>query len=500
MRGQSVSDAVRLKRLARELKERQRRSESIDFEALCFPGQREFVQDPSKRVLACCSRRAGKSFGIGLKMLKTGFEFPNSILVYLVLARSQAKDVLWPALEYLNEEHGLGLKFKQNTGDVVLPNGSKIILRGMGSQREVEKLRGLAVRAACIDEAQGMPQSLLTYTLREILEPAMLQAGDDCWIAVTGTPNAACSGGFYNLWAGITEEGIEKQTFSPHHWTFFDNKAIPDPEKAAKEVQEAQGWTEDSPGFLREYKGQWVRDTEGCAYKVNPDKNYVHYFPAEKADDWRWTIGVDLGIMDPSAYCVFAWSRQLGECYIVESFEVQTESPSDSAKPILDLQERYDISQIIVDTGGQGKAHVGEWAQRFGLAVTSATKHDKGGRVQMVNNDFISGRLKIVAPRNQQLMGELAILQWDTSALSRNKYVYAYGYNDHLADALQYGFAGCYHYQERKKHVDLDSFEERMRKLEDRMEAQAVKREKARRSGFGIKSLRKAFYRGDTDL
>ena len=480
-------------RLVREAYTRKARAEKIVFEDLCFTGQREFVSDPAKYILACCSRRAGKSFGIAIKMLKTGFDFPKSQMVYAAMARSQGKEILWPALEQLNDEHNLSLSFKRNSGDVVFPNGSTILMRGLGSQREAEKLRGLRLRAGCVDEAQGFPAWFLDYVIREIIAPATLEYGDDCWIALTGTPSPMCRGGFYNAWNGLSSEGKPVRTFSTHHWTFFDNEFIPNPEKRAEEVREANGWTTETPSYLREYLGRWVKDTEGAAFRIDGDRNVVDRFPEEAASDWRYVLGIDLGIDDPCAYVVSAYSRQLGECYILESFEEEVESVSQSASHVFRLQEKYDFSEMIADTGGQGKAHVAEWAQTYGLAVTAAQKHNKGGRVQMINADLLSAKLKIVAPQNQQLLDELAILQWDRDALDRGKYVWARNYKDHLADAAQYGFGGCHHHHHRLQKEAVRTEEAFYRQQEDAMEAAQIRSVRERRNPS---ALRNRYYQG----
>ena len=477
------------------MKLRQEREKSINFEELCFDGQRQFVSDTNRRILACCSRRAGKSYGIAIKMLKTGFEFPKSRLVYTAMARQQGKEILWPALEELNDAHGLGLNFKQNTGDVVFPNGSIILMRGMGSQREAEKLRGLAIRAACIDEAQGFPAWLMDYAITQVIEPAMIQYGDESWLAVTGTPNAQCAGGFYNAWCNVSSEGKRVDTWSTHHWTFFDNAAIPNPEKVVEDVLADRGWTRETPAFVREYLGQWVKDSDGSAFRIDQDRNVVYSFPRDAAEDWVYVLGVDLGIVDESAFVVYAYSRSLGEAYIVESYEESTDSPSASAAEVLRLKEKYDISEIIADTAGQGKAHVGEWAETYGLAVTPAAKHDKGGRVQMMNADFMGGKLKIVAPYNHQLLNEMSIIQWDLDALDNRRFVWQRGFKDHLCDAAQYGFGGCYHHHTGFRIEKKFDPEQYYRDMEERMEKKQTQRfhAKHRRSW---RDIRRRHYKG----
>ena len=449
----------------------------------------------SKYSIACCSRRAGKTFGVAIKLLKTAFDNPKTLSLYVTMSRTMGKDILWPALEWLNDEYNLGLVFKLNTGDIVLPNGSKILMRGAGSKREIDKMRGPKYIGVCIDEAQGF-NWLLQYMIDEVLEPATLDYGDKSWIAVTGTPNAMCSGPFFEMWHGVTknEDGrdTKKQVWEPHHWTFFDNIWQPTPERQAALIRERRGWTEETPKYVREYKGRWVKDTEGAAWTIGPH-NLVYSFPIEKADDWRYCIGVDLGINDPCAFVVFAWSRDVGECYILESFEQEVDSPSGSAVEVDRLLEKYGQATIIADTGGQGKAHVGEWAETYSISATPALKHDKGGRISIINDELKAGTIKILAQHNHALINQATIIQWDEDARERGRWVYERGYLDHLVDALQYGFQGCHHqrHQFKKEHLyDPSVYYE---KLEERMEKAQAHRVRVRRRP-GWKRSRDKFY------
>lgn len=490
-----MSHDARLSKLLAEKMKRQKREARLDFDELCFPSQKRFVASESKYSIACCSRRAGKTFGVAIKLLKTAFAHPKTLSLYVTMSRTMGKDILWPALEWLNDEYDLGLEFKMNTGDVVLPNKSKILMRGAGSKREVDKMRGPKYVGVCVDEAQGF-NWLLEYMIDEVIEPATLDYGDDAWIAITGTPNAMCSGPFFDMWHGIAGDRAKdqrKQVWEPHHWTFFDNVWQPNPEKQAGVIRERRGWTEETPRYVREYRGLWVKDTEGAAWHI-PDHAIVYSVPWDSADDWRYTLGVDLGINDPCAFVMFAWSRYLGECYIIESFESEVDSPSGSAAEVGRLLDRYGAISIIADTGGQGKAHVGEWAETYGIPAEPANKHDKGGRVSIINDAFKAGTLKIVQPKNHNLITQASIIQWDEDARERGRWVYERGYLDHLCDALQYGYQGCYHTNpnfRRQRDVDPSEY---YKNLEERMERAQSHRVRSR-SKPGWKRHRERYYR-----
>ena len=59
-----------------------------------FVAQKDFVLDDSPRVSALCTRRAGKSFGVGLKLLRAAYREPESTCLYLGLTRQTAKRIM----------------------------------------------------------------------------------------------------------------------------------------------------------------------------------------------------------------------------------------------------------------------------------------------------------------------------------------------------------------------------------------------------------------------
>ena len=165
----------RLRRLLAEQRLRQAREKRIDFAEICHPAQRRFVEDESKFTIACCSRRAGKTYGIRNKLLKTGFQNAKALSLYITMSRTMGMDILWPAIEEINDELDLGITLNQNKGDIKLPNGHKIMMRGLGSMREADKLRGPKYVGVCVDESQGF-NWILEKAIDEITEPATIDS------------------------------------------------------------------------------------------------------------------------------------------------------------------------------------------------------------------------------------------------------------------------------------------------------------------------------------
>lgn len=434
-----------LKRAAAELARRQALQDKFDPDAGLFGPQKAFVQDTAPTVLATCSRRAGKSYGIAWKFIHKGRQYPNALLPYVVQAREQAKDIIWGPLREMDEQFDLGLKFRENNGDVVLPNGATIKLYGAGSRREAEKLRGKKYPFVAIDEAQIFTGDSLRYLLEDIVEPATMDYGVDGQIYLTGTPNAACAGPFYDLWKS---DGVSK-----HAWTLLENPHLPDPAGWLQRMGKKNGWNETHPTYLREYCGRWIRDTDGLVYKLNYRINVVNSpFEAFKkdADDWQYTLGVDFGVRSASAFTVVAHSLDLGKAYVVESFTRggdKTAIPVSRIAATVDtLQRKYDLAKMIGDTGGMGRAITETLQHDYGIVMEAAKKSEKAAHITAMNSDLTAGVLKICRPQCMALIGEMEMLQWDEDRYESGVLKEDRRQANHAADSCLYAWrAGVHH-------------------------------------------------------
>lgn len=430
-------DRKHAKRVLTELTERAGRSKRLDAQEALFGPQRNFAEDRSKLVAACCSRRAGKSFAVAFKLAKWALAHERAIVPYITMTREDAKNIIWPAFVSLDARFDLGLRFRENNGDVVFRNGSKVILRGASSRREIEKLRGPKYPGAAIDEAQGY-SALLFDLIDDILEPATLDYPDS-QILVTGTPNAACAGPFFDLLHS-------DMGWSGHGWTVLDNPHIPHAAEWLDKLRARRHWGEDHPTYLREYRGRWVRDSEGLVFAYSQALNAIPR-PNEtmgQADDWEYVLGIDLGFNDPTAFVVIASSEYLEKAVVVESYKEEGLIPSAVAAHVERLVSKYHFNSIVADTGGFGKGYVEEMKQKFHLPVKAAQKADKATFISYLNGDLRSGTLLISQAGNEDLLSEIGMLQWDQDSLDSGKpKVDDRRFQDHLCDALLYAWREC---------------------------------------------------------
>ncbi len=303
-----------------------------------------------------------------------------------------------------------------------------------------------------MDEAQAF-KAYLAELVSDVLEPAVLDY--DGSIVLAGTPNQICRGFFYDA-------SQEDSPWSVHHWTLLDNPHIPKAQEWLKERCRRYGWSESNPTYLREYKGQWIRDSSSLIYPKIP---VVQELPAD--DEWEYVLGLDLGYIDSTAFVICAYSTASGRLVVVESFKKTKLLPSDVAQIVSDLESQFRFETIVADAGGLGKAYVAEMTERWSLKIKSAEKREKRAYIELLAGDMATGVASIIDDYNGALLDELHALQWDDHRLAPHERC-----EDHLADAYLYAWRWCHQYwrdeilPERPKAGSVEYY----RALEDQIE------------------------------
>jgi hypothetical protein len=435
------SDPLKQQWLAKQLATRLQSQRSVDPADLLTEPQLRFVADQSKLKAAVCSRRAGKSYSLAWELAEAAEKYDHSLVPYITLTRDTAKNILWPAMRDVCKKRGVEVSFKQNTGDIVFPNGSRVILRGCDDKNQIDKLRGPAYPVAVVDEAQGFPPYLMEL-IDDVLTPATMDY--DGSIIVTGTPNAVCAGPFHDLTTGVSEG------WSVHTWTVRDNwkmaekvgiynreQGLEYARRWLSEYQARKGWDDKHPTFLREYCGLWVQDQDSQVYRFS-DRNIVDRFDRDQADDWTFILGLDLGFNEPSAFVIAAYSMEKGFIRVLESWQEEQLTPSELCVVVEGLDRQYKFESIIADTGGLGKGYSEELRKTYGMPVSAAKKRDKYAGIQVVNDQFANGTIQMVRHSNQDLVSQLRMLQWEERAADRRDPREDRRTPNHLTDALLY--------------------------------------------------------------
>ena len=439
---------------------------TLNFKRHLFKEQLDFINDPSKRKAALCTRRAGKSFAVSRYLIQEALDNPETLCVYIARTREAAKRILWNMLKQADKQYRLGLKFNNAALVAKFPNGSEIIFTGANDASDVDKLRGAAFSLAVLDEAAFFNINVKEL-VRDVLGPALLDS--DGTLAMISTPNELCAGFFYE----ITE--LEKYGYSTHKWSIKDNPFMTQAVKAIERDVRAGILDPTDPAYKREYEGLWVKNDRSIVYRYS-DVNLYDELPENCF--WEYILGVDLGYHDPTAFIVAAYSDDHEELFILEDFKKSNMLTSDVEDMIKEYQSRFNFTKIVMDTGGGASRMVLEtFKERTSLPIAPAKKSgDKVGLITMMNADLARGLIKV--KRNSELLAEWDKLQFNLAGTAEDK-----RFDNHLSDAALYAWMESRHflYEEKSKPPAFGT-SEYYKQLEDKIEERLL-REQEQDSG-----------------
>ena len=431
----------------------------IDLDRYLHPKQLRFVEDKSDRVVACCSRRAGKTIGAIWLLVTRAQRWKESQHIYLAPTRAQAKRIFWRPLKRLARDHGWAIEFSDTELVATFANGSVIYLSGAKDESELDKLLGNTYRTIVVDEGQAYRAHIQRMIERE-LAPSTWDCGGQVFLL--GTPGFARIGYFFEVTAG------GKGQWSRHHWTIHDNTYLQDArgmtaDEILRREAELRGVTMDDPTIQREGYGRWVTDPSAQVFKWRDEIN-----AAENRDGLTsFVMGIDIGHDDADAIGVLGWSRYSDGIDVVDEWQATGQTTDQLFAKIEEMRRRWGPIAIVADTGGLGKKIVSSFVARYGTHIIAAGKSEKWGHIELVNNDLRTGRLK--ARPDSIFREECLLTQWDIDKKQKGVLAYDDRYHPNLAEAILYAHRWAYHYapQDEPRQMSEDDrlFEARMRKL-----------------------------------
>jgi hypothetical protein len=452
-----------------------------------FPQQLAFVQDEASFKVAMCSRRAGKSTACAADLVYTATLIPECTALYVTGARTDAKKIVWAEVKRFNEFHKLGGKANESELAMYFPNGSVIRLAGVKDDASVEKIRGQMppVKKAYIDEAQGIRDGLLTKLIDDVLEPALLDYNGS--LVMIGTPPPIPVGYFIRAFKNEDKHGnpLPEDEWSVHSWTFFDNPFIPKKsglthKKSFEKVLKRRGLTETDPSIRREYFGELALDTNSLVFQYTPSVNHYDEMPPGK---YTYILGVDLGFNDADALAVLAWNDAGKETYLVEEVVTAQQGITELVDQIEKIRARYDISKIVMDTGGLGKKISEELIRRYKIPVQAADKARKFEHIELMNGALRTGSLR--AKRSSLFASDTYKVEWDRDKTKPDKKVISDRFHSDICDAVLYAWWYSYSFTYApEKPPPVQGSPEWLQDLEDAALEHFTALEKAE-DGFG---------------
>jgi phage terminase large subunit len=276
-----IEEVRRKKQSSKRISDREKADQLF---ASLFPAQQNFIHDPSKRKVAHCPRRAGKSHCVLIYGLLVSLYRPGSSTLICARTRGQAKGIYWRLLKRLCEEYDVDCQFKNMDLEVHFANGSVIYFSGADTTEEVDKYRGRSFDLVVIDEGKSYSKHLLDDFVYDVILRTLADTRGT--LVIIGTPGTVENGLFWSLINQHNEylrEGSETKMklfvnkFDPeakhsvyhwslHHWTGKDNTKMPHIwEDACKEVEENELSWQD-PYVMREILGLPVADASNLVF------------------------------------------------------------------------------------------------------------------------------------------------------------------------------------------------------------------------------------------
>lgn len=314
--GQTVADTIFKQEILSLLDEQHDREVANDREFTryklmkqFFKEQREVIYEVnhSKKIIACCSRRAGKT-DLASGAICYAALIPNSRIIYMNLTFSNAINQIFDNTIKRSNECGLVITSSSKAdGHINWSDGSSLRIMGNSNNSEMDKLRGESkVSLVVLDEFFHMRNT--EYGINEVISPLMLDRSDSCILCI-GTPPRIPHTFGEKCWN-------EKSGWKKFRWTFRDNPYVPNAEEFIDDICKAKGITREAPFIQREYYGIiGAYDTEAQVFKDY--KIYRHL-----GDDVTFTnvvIGVDIGFEDHNGIVALAYNIHKPEkTYVLE--------------------------------------------------------------------------------------------------------------------------------------------------------------------------------------
>jgi hypothetical protein len=436
-------------------------AEKNDVLVDAFPEQVAYVLDPAPFKFLFCTRRAAKSFSFGLDCFHDGANWPKGNYLFLGLVREEAKRIFWKdVLKEINEKFKLGAEFNESSLTCTLANGATIYIGAAdANDQEWRKLLGQKYRRVFIDEAQDWKLDLreLVYST---LAPAL--ADHKGSVTLAGTPGRARAGLFHDLTCNSVAGSLRpgKQVgWSGHSWTTSANTAMmpADPgEPGSVPERMCDRWNrniealkashpgiEDTPAFRRNFKGEWVVDDDSAVYKYVAGKNgWNGNLPFFDRGSWHTVLGVDLGYVDDTSFTRMKYHDFSPNLYITKSEKKKGMDISAVAFRIKAIQkEEGNVEMVVID--GSNKQAVMEMQNRHGLSLYTADKTGKPDFIELMNADFITGRILVDEVLCEPLVDEWSGLVWNDKTTKREEHPAC---PNHCCDSALYGWRYCYQY------------------------------------------------------
>lgn len=437
-----------VQKLLTELEARKKYRDGLLSES--FKQQRAFIQDEAPLKAALCTRRAGKTYGIGLYFDLVASQRPGCNMLYTGLTRQTAKRVLKKdCMDAVQLKCGSRRKWRETDTAYRYSNGSILYLLGAdANEEERKKALGQKFALVVIDESQDYTIDLAEFVM-QTLKPSV--ADDRGQIVLTGTPGNNIHSFYHKVTTG------QVPGWSLHKWSAFDNPHMANQWRSEIADFEAMYGKEvlyTLPWFRQQYLGEWVIDSDALVYRYDRVKNGIQELP-DSTEQWWYVLGIDLGWDDATAFTLLAYRDYDRQTYIVESWKRSEMYLSDVEAVLRSYQQKYPtLTAMVIDNAD--KQAVKELQKRTAIGLLPADKAGKYDFIQILNSELMTGSIQVLEPNCAPLIDEWQTLIWDEKRLEKGDHVEKETAPNHCADAALYAWRYTYSYILKKRKPETN--------------------------------------------
>jgi hypothetical protein len=459
----------------------------------CHPWQLDAVTDPSSRISLLIGRGGAKTTTMRARGLRKTARIQRGIVVYCATSRAQAEELMWFKLKDTCEAYGVMDDYSFLDGKLRMTcnrTGATYRLFGIEDKRDAEKLRGQPFDEVQLDECGSWDGQLLEHVIDRVVAPRLGERKGA--LVIGGTPPPFQRGPFYDA----TRLGSDQHRpyslrdradfanwirWSSHAWSLEDVFKLPDSRRRYPALvanweealiqKQRRGWADDNPIWMREHLGLWSADQTDRvfgSYRPHVDgKEWNQWDPLngrtleglpalqaaiaalpQDVGTWHYVWVIDSGgTRDPYAINCFAFApadklRRIFHVFSLERMSLYGRTIAEMLiGPDLNATRPGGLFGVTgwpdaMEMDGE-QSLLDELGNVYGIRCKKAEKKAdyKYGAIELVNGDFVEGRIKIMkgSPLEQQIQQ----LQWkpDEYGMLREDKAQA----NHSTDCLVYG-------------------------------------------------------------
>ncbi len=405
-----------------------------------FPYQRDFLRDPSKRIVVCAGRRVGKSVMTAARAIWFALTHDGTTTLIVSPTLRQSMLMFDTILDDVSNSSLIQeLVVRQTRTLVKFNNGSKIKALPCGTNGRT--LRGDTAHMIIMDEAAFIPDAVIG----EVVLP-MLATTDGTAIMIS-TP--------------FDKNHTFYKAFTLQKWSKYSYPTSTNP-LVTGEFLEEQRELVGEQRFAQEYLAQFVDDAKAY-FPQSLLRECVHACASEKCSycemlsDFEKLVlfpqkhpgtlfgGYDPGGKgDPAAFVVLQRTNDeikslrvvLQKTYLQDKNAKDDNLYTRFTVEIADLHKKLDVRKIFVDQTGLGQPII-EHCKDLRLPAEGMTLTARSKQELLSNLKILLEQKKIVLPAGDlNLLANLNCIEAERSRTGGFRFSHPAGTNDDLAYAL----------------------------------------------------------------